>query len=666
MNGVDAIMKKRLVAAVFAVSMILCSCSGGENGAEEQSASLSETSALSETTASTADEPERSEQFKYTISYGRVYIDKYIGGENRSVVIPAEIEGQPVYKISDSAFRGSPVEEITFPEGMTEISSFKGASKLRKIVLPSTAEEINTLELSSLPEFECIESAEGGKLTVRGGALFTSDGKTLVYAFDCGEEYAVPEGTEHIGEYAFFDKEIRSVSFPSTLKTIENRAFAECKKLLYVKIPSSVSEIGKSAFYNSGLIEAEFDEGVENIGSQAFRSTNIAEISLPNSVKTVGGYFVNDSCKVFAHDPISSLYDYDVVFLNESRAEKAERLIPAMPDYIDGRVRLDINFDGIPECFDVSSTTVSIYTFTENDTWYNTDWIVSKLYHFYDKENDYDFYVTSYLNEHLNYCEIHSLIPLEDAIWNGWIGSFCNWGDTESVTLEYGTLNGHYYMEENVERPINADKYITDAMQEYELVEVIDFFKIAEENASEDKFNILLDPIKKRSSKPLPTYEEHLKESCIEFDGVNLSKDQPELYIRNEQELIEGLRFEKATIITVNCDLDNAEVIAKYKNLKELSIYNIKDPSALAEMDSIEKLCLPILDSYDFLSEMDGVRAIQFYWTAEEPDDFFKMIKGMKNLEYLLINNYCDMPVSDGQLKWLEENMPELKVIYMW
>ncbi|MGN0602923.1 MAG: leucine-rich repeat domain-containing protein [Oscillospiraceae bacterium] len=659
-------MKKRLVAAVFAVSMILCSCAGRENGAEEQSVSLSESSALSETEASAADEPEKAEQFKYTVYDWGIFIDKYIGGENKSVVIPAEIEGQPVYKVSDNAFRGSPVEEITFPEGVTEIVSFKGASKLRKIVLPSTAEVIDTLELSSLPEFECIEAAEGGKLTVSGGALFTSDGKTLVYAFDCGEEYAVPEGTEHIGEYAFFNKEIRSVSFPSTLKTIENRAFAECKKLLYVKIPSSVTEIGKSAFYNSGLIEAEFDEGVENIGSQAFRSTNIAEISLPNSVKTVGGYFVNDYCKVYAHDSIPSLYDYDVVFLNETREEKAERLLPEMPEYIDGRVRLDINFDGIPECFDVSSYGVCIYTFTENDTWYNTDCMESKLYHFYDKENDYDFYVTSYLSEYCNYCEIHSLIPLEDAIWNGWIGSFRNWSYTESVTLEYGALNGHYYMEEYAERPINADKYINEAMGEYELVEVIDFFKIAEENASEEKFNILLDPIKKRSSKPLPTYEEHLKENCIEFDGVNLSKDQPELYIRSEQELIEGLRFEKVTILTVNCELDNAEVIAKYKNLKELSIYNIKDPSALAEMDSIEILCLPMLDSYDFLSEMDGVRAIEFSWTVDEPDDFFKVIKGMKNLEYLLINNYCDMPVSDGQLKWLEENMPELKIIYMW
>ncbi|MGN1137206.1 MAG: leucine-rich repeat domain-containing protein [Oscillospiraceae bacterium] len=660
-------MKKRLVAAVFAVSMILCSCAGGENGAEEQSASLSETSALSETTASAEDEPEKAEQFKYTVYDWGICIDKYIGGGETSVVIPAEIEGQSVYKVSDTAFRGSPVEEITFPEGVTEISSFKGASKLRKIVLPSTAEEINTIELSSLPEFECIEAAEGGKLTVSEGTLFTSDGKTLVYAFDCGDDYAVPEGTEHIGEYAFYGKEIRSISFPSTLKTIENRAFAECKKLLYVKIPSSVTEIGKSAFYNSGLIEAEFDEGVENIGSQAFRSTNIAEISLPNSVKTVGGYFVNDSCKVYAHDSIPSLYDYDVVFLNETRAEKAERLLHSIPQHINGRVRLDIDFDGIPECFDVSSYgDVSIYTFTENDTWYNTDCMESKLYHFYDKENDYDFYVTSYLSEYCNYCEIHSLIPLEDAIWNGWIGSFRNWSYTESVTLEYGTLNGHYYMEENAERPINADKYITEAMQEYELVEVIDFFKIAEENTSEAKFNILLDPIKKRSSKPLPTYEEHLKENCIEFDGVNLSKDQPELYIRSEQELIEGLRFEKVTILTVNCELDNAEVIAKYKNLKELSIYNIKDPSALAEMDSIEMLFLPILDSYDFLSEMDGVRAIQFYGTVDEPDDFFKVIKGMKNLEYFLINNYCDMPVSDGQLKWLEKNMPELKIIYMW
>ena len=83
-------------------------------------------------------------------------------------------------------------------------------------------------------------------------------------------------------------------------------------------------------------------------------------------------------------------------------------------------------------------------------------------------------------------------------------------------------------------------------------------------------------------------------------------------------------------------------------------------------MDNVEKLYVTKLDNYDFLYEMDGVRAIEFYPTTEEPDDFFKILKGMKNLKYLIADNYCDMPISDGQLKWLEENMPEIKVVTIY
>ena len=38
----------------------------------------------------------------------------------------------------------------------------------------------------------------------------------------------------------------------------------------------------------------------------------------------------------------------------------------------------------------------------------------------------------------------------------------------------------------------------------------------------------------------------------------------------------------------------------------------------------------------------------------------------MKNLRYLIADNYRDMPISDVQLKWLEENMPEIKVVIIY
>ncbi|MGN1101040.1 MAG: hypothetical protein ACI4RG_02545, partial [Huintestinicola sp.] len=178
---------------------------------------------------------------------------------------------------------------------------------------------------------------------------------------------------------------------------------------------------------------------------------------------------------------------------------------------------------------------------------------------------------------------------------------------------------------------------------------------------------VTLDPIERRSSKPLMTHEEFCVENWITMGEYNhLYKYDSSVSVFSEEELEKCCELQNITTLYVYYDLDNADGLKKYKNLKALTLSSIADPSGLVEMDEIEFLSLLKTDNLDFLSEMDGVRAIRFNWTVDEPDDFFKCVKDMKNLQYILANNYCDMSISDGQLKWLEENLPDVKVVYMW
>lgn len=63
-----------------------------------------------------------------------VIITKYTG-ENKKVVIPAEIDGLPVLKIENSAFRGSEIVELYFDAAIVEIGTFAFADcKALKIV----------------------------------------------------------------------------------------------------------------------------------------------------------------------------------------------------------------------------------------------------------------------------------------------------------------------------------------------------------------------------------------------------------------------------------------------------------------------------------------------------------------------------------------------------
>ena len=52
-----------------------------------------------------------------------------------------------------------------------------------------------------------------------------------------------------IGDEAFYYHNITSVILPNTVKSIGNRAFAECSSLSSIKIPNGVESIGEATFY---------------------------------------------------------------------------------------------------------------------------------------------------------------------------------------------------------------------------------------------------------------------------------------------------------------------------------------------------------------------------------------------------------------------------------
>ena len=58
----------------------------------------------------------------------------------------------------------------------------------------------------------------------------------------------IEEGVTDIGEYAFYYTPIKKISLPSTLKSIEECAFAGCKELHDIMIPDAVTKIAKDAF----------------------------------------------------------------------------------------------------------------------------------------------------------------------------------------------------------------------------------------------------------------------------------------------------------------------------------------------------------------------------------------------------------------------------------
>ena len=83
-----------------------------------------------------------------------------------------------------------------------------------------------------------------------------------------------------------------AVTIPSTVTSIGDEVFRDCKGLASVKIPKGVKSIGRLAFSDcSGLTSVTLPGSVTSIGDWAFYGcTGLKSLTIPSSVKSIGMY----------------------------------------------------------------------------------------------------------------------------------------------------------------------------------------------------------------------------------------------------------------------------------------------------------------------------------------------------------------------------------------
>ena len=127
------------------------------------------------------------------------------------------------------------------------------------------------------------------------------------YAFvDCGSSITVniadPEswcemelGNEHssplssAGKVLVHDVETDQIDIPSSVSSINNFTFYQCRCIKTLTIPATVTSIGSSAYEDcTGLTTLTLSEGLETIGGSAFEGcTGLKSLTLPSTVNTI-------------------------------------------------------------------------------------------------------------------------------------------------------------------------------------------------------------------------------------------------------------------------------------------------------------------------------------------------------------------------------------------
>jgi hypothetical protein len=173
----------------------------------------------------------------YDLVDGYAEITGRINSCPHDMVIPEEIDGNPVKSVGSYAFRDAQLNSLTLPNTLTHIKTFAFANNsISTLIIPDSVVSIGS------------------------------------YAFYYNQltDLVIPESVTNLSLGAFVGNQITSLTLSKGLTKIEGEVFS-ANKLTSVTIPETVTEIGASAFRSNGPWERiVIPKNVTSIGGNAF------------------------------------------------------------------------------------------------------------------------------------------------------------------------------------------------------------------------------------------------------------------------------------------------------------------------------------------------------------------------------------------------------------
>ena len=122
-----------------------------------------------------------------------------------------------------------------------------------------------------------------------------NNGELIVMSFDNSTDTVIlPEGVVEIRAYVFREAKIKEIIFSSTMRSVGDRAFANCQYLKTVVLNEGLTSVASFAFaYNNALEEIVIPSTIQTLGTKIFVDCRkLKKVTLPEGLTTIPyGFF---------------------------------------------------------------------------------------------------------------------------------------------------------------------------------------------------------------------------------------------------------------------------------------------------------------------------------------------------------------------------------------
>ena len=205
------------------------------------------------------------------------------------IIIPGNVK-----KIGVMAFvKCSNLKEIVLPNSMANIGdhAFFECGKLSRIVIPKSVEEIGEGVLIGCNSLSSIKVAKSNKAFDSrnncNAIIRTKDNTLIASCINTKLPDSVAEW-----EFAFSRREdIKEIVVPKSIVKVGNSSFSGCHQLKSINLHNDVIEIGERAFEYCGLETITLPSSITHIGQRAFMDCKeLKTILLSDSLRVIDEY----------------------------------------------------------------------------------------------------------------------------------------------------------------------------------------------------------------------------------------------------------------------------------------------------------------------------------------------------------------------------------------